>query len=283
MLLDKASSKGKFALKILAVFLICAADMLFAAWVIYAEKQKGTLLSVRAASSHLPQLFAQNLLTSAVPAFLVFLALVFCKKRFVQAMQLTVPKGKTRKIAVLLLFLLLIVTAAALIVKPDKITVLYSLFYYTVFIAFCEEFVVRGVCVGLLRDEPAAVRYLVPNILFAAMHVFAYADFGAVTASYLVRFVCSQMAGLVAMGCLFQLHSRVRLLKIPRSFTSEISRSCGKIFTKTPFPCSARAGTALGSCRASSGPPWQNTRCGYSCFPPECRRGSALKWHSSRP
>ena len=173
MLLDKASSKGKFALKILAVFLICAADMLFAAWVIYAEKQKGTLLSVRAASSHLPQLFAQNLPTSAVPAFLVFLALVFCKKRFVQAMQLTVPKGKTRKIAVLLLFLLLIVTAAALIVKPDKITVLYSLFYYTVFIAFCEEFVVRGVCVGLLRDEPAAVRYLVPNILFAAMHVFA--------------------------------------------------------------------------------------------------------------
>ena len=62
MLLDKASSKDKFALKILAVFLICAADMLFAAWVIYAEKQKGTLLSVRAASSYLPQLFAQNLL-----------------------------------------------------------------------------------------------------------------------------------------------------------------------------------------------------------------------------
>ena len=277
MLLDKASSKDKFALKILAVFLICAADMLFAAWVIYAEKQKGTLLSVRAASSYLPQLFAQNLLTSAVPAFLVFLALVFCKKRFVQAMQLTVPKGKTRKIAVLLLFLLLIVTAAALIVKPNKITVLYSLFYYTVFIAFCEEFVVRGVCVGLLRDEPAAVRYLVPNILFAAMHVFAYADFGAITASYLVRFVCSQMAGLVAMGCLFQ------YLKIPRSFTSEISRSCGEIFTKTPFPCSARAGTALGSCRASSGPPWQNTRCGYSCFPPEYRQGSASKWHSSRP
>lgn len=54
MLLDKASSKDKFALKILAVFLICAADMLFAAWVIYAEKQKGTLLSVRAASSYLP-------------------------------------------------------------------------------------------------------------------------------------------------------------------------------------------------------------------------------------
>ena len=154
MLLDKASSKGKFALKILAVFLICAADMLFAAWVIYAEKQKGTLLSVRAASSYLPQLFAQNLLTSAVPAFLVFLALVFCKKRFVQAMQLTVPKGKTRKIAVLLLFLLLIVTAAALIVKPDKITVLYSLFYYTVFIAFCEEFVVRGVCVGFCGTSP---------------------------------------------------------------------------------------------------------------------------------
>ena len=96
MLLDKASSKGKFALKILAVFLICAADMLFAAWVIYAEKQKGTLLSVRAASSHLPQLFAQNLLTSAVPAFLVFLALVFCKKRFVQAMQLS-PKAKQEK------------------------------------------------------------------------------------------------------------------------------------------------------------------------------------------
>ena len=114
MLLEKASSKGRFVLKILAVFLICAADILFAAWVIYTEKQKGTLLSVRAASSHLPQLFVQNLLTSAVPIFLVFLALIFCKKRFAQAMQLTLPKGKTRKAAVLLLFFLLIITAAAL-------------------------------------------------------------------------------------------------------------------------------------------------------------------------
>ena len=297
MLLDKASSKGKFALKILAVFLICAADMLFAAWVIYAEKQKGTLLSVRAASSHLPQLFAQNLLTSAVPAFLVFLALVFCKKRFVQAMQLTVPKGKTRKIAVLLLFLLLIVTAAALIVKPDKITVLYSLFYYTVFIAFCEEFVVRGVCVGLLRDEPAAVRYLVPNHSLCRHARVRLCGFRSDHRVLPCAFCMLTNGGACRHGLpfpipqrkirlpvdprprarRFRLHSRVRLLKIPRSFTSEISRSCGEIFTKTPFPCSARAGTALGSCRASSGPPWQNTRCGYSCFPPECRRGSALK------
>lgn len=70
MLLDKASSKDKFALKILAVFLICAADMLFAAWVIYAEKQKGTLLSVRAASSYLPQLFAQICSRPPCPLFL---------------------------------------------------------------------------------------------------------------------------------------------------------------------------------------------------------------------
>lgn len=204
MISEKTSSKGKSALKIFTVFLICTADILCAAWVLYAEKQKGTLLSVRAASSHLPQLFVQNLLTAAVPVFLLFIALIFYKKRFAQAMRLTLPTGKTRKAAILLLLFLLGIALAALILKPDKITVLYSLLYYTAFIAFCEEFVVRGVCAGLLQNEPTAVRYLVPNILFAAMHVFAYADFGALTAAYLLHFICSQMAGLVAMGCLFQ-------------------------------------------------------------------------------
>ena len=45
---------------------------------------------------------------------------------------------------------------------------------------------------------------LVPNVLFAAMHLFSYSGWGTITVSYVLSFVTSQMLGLVAMGCLFQ-------------------------------------------------------------------------------
>lgn len=98
----------------------------------------------------------------------------------------------------------IVITFVALVMKEDKITVLYSLLYYTVFVAFTEEFVVRDVCVYLLRAENKWVHYLVPNLLFAGMHLFAYADWGKITLSYVISFVTSQMLGLVVIGCLFQ-------------------------------------------------------------------------------
>lgn len=56
----------------------------------------------------------------------------------------------------------------------------------------------------LLRTEKSSLRYLIPNVLFATMHIFSYAGWGMITLHYLITFVFSQMLGLIAMGCIFQ-------------------------------------------------------------------------------
>ena len=44
-----------------------------------------------------------------------------------------------------------------------------------------------------------------PNLLFAAMHLFSYANWGAITVPYVViSFVSSELLGLLTMGCIFQ-------------------------------------------------------------------------------
>ena len=119
-----------------------------------------------------------------------------------------VPKKyqeKKQKTTVLILTAILgAVTVFCLITKADKITILYNLLYYTVFIAMEEELLVRGICVYLLKDENNYIRYLVPNILFAAMHLFSYTNWGKITLVYVFSFITSQMLGLILTGCIFQ-------------------------------------------------------------------------------
>ena len=67
-----------------------------------------------------------------------------------------------------------------------------------------EELLVRGICVYLLKDENNYIRYLVPNILFAAMHLFSYTNWGKITLVYVFSFITSQMLGLILTGCIFQ-------------------------------------------------------------------------------
>ena len=113
--------------------------------------------------------------------------------------------GKKQKTTVLILTAILgAVTVFCLITKADKITILYNLLYYTVFIAMEEELLVRGICVYLLKDENNYIRYLVPNILFAAMHLFSYTNWGKITLVYVFSFITSQMLGLILTGCIFQ-------------------------------------------------------------------------------
>lgn len=66
------------------------------------------------------------------------------------------------------------------------------------------EFLIRGICVYWLKDENNYIRYLVPNILFAAMHLFSYASWGEITPVYVFSFITSQMLGLILTGCIFQ-------------------------------------------------------------------------------
>ena len=197
------------------IFLICAADILWSAGFIYLWKTKGVVLSVKEASVNIPGIFVQNLIVEAVPILpfslfllfwvsLFFLFLFRLGKNFQTEMYLKIT-GKMQKCTVGILGGILLALALwCLVTKADKVTVLYNLLYYTVFIAFAEEFVVRGVCVYLVRGEKPYIRYLAPNLLFAAMHLFSYANWGAITVPYVISFVSSELLGLLTMGCIFQ-------------------------------------------------------------------------------
>ena len=190
--------------KLVLIFLICAADILWSAGFIYLWKTKGVVLSVKEASVNIPGIFVQNLIVEAVPILLFFLFLFRLRKNFQTEMYLKIT-GKMQKCTVGILGGILLALALwCLVTKADKVTVLYNLLYYTVFIAFAEEFVVRGVCVYLVRGEKPYIRYLAPNLLFAAMHLFSYANWGAITVPYVISFVSSELLGLLTMGCIFQ-------------------------------------------------------------------------------
>ena len=190
--------------RIIIIFFICTADILTAAYFIYTWKQNGTVISVRNASDNIPEIFRQSLAVSMAAILVILIFFIILRKNFVSEMYLKISEKKQKITVFILTAILLAVTVFCLITKADKITILYNLLYYTVFIALEEELLVRGVCVYLLKDESNYIRYLVPNILFAAMHLFSYANWGKITSVYVFSFITSQMLGLVLTGCIFQ-------------------------------------------------------------------------------
>ena len=163
------------------------------------------MIPARYGSAALPMAVSQQLILTAVPILLFVIGLAVFRDRFAKELALTVSGKKQCPLVLILVRALLCETAAALIVKADAGSVLYGLLYYTVFIAFTEEFFVRGICVRLLKEENIWLRYLWPNCLFAAMHFFAYADWREITADYAFRFFTGSFLGLIAVGCVFQL------------------------------------------------------------------------------
>lgn len=201
---DKDIKTLALPVRIIIIFFICAADILTAAYFIYTWKQNSTAVSVRNASDNISGIFKQSLMVSMVAVIVFLIFFIILRKKFVSEMYLKIS-GKKQKTAVLILTVILFaVTVFCLITKEDKITILYNLLYYTAFIALEEELLVRGICVYLLKDENNYIRYLVPNILFAAMHLFSYANWGKITPIYVFSFVTSQMLGLILTGCIFQ-------------------------------------------------------------------------------
>lgn len=189
------------------VVLICAATLLFSSGYLYMVSTYGSgqLYSVRQASEHLLPLFRQNVMTALFPMLLCLLSAFILKRDFPTAMYLRI-QGKTQAVSVAGLSLVLAVMAAVgIMIRKDTVTILYNLFYYLVFVAFTEEIVIRGVCVYLLRDFSWKLRYLLPNVLFALMHIFAYHNFEALTSEYVFSFLVSNLPGLLMMGCVFQL------------------------------------------------------------------------------
>lgn len=191
--------------RILLTLAVSGAEFLTAALYLWPKSLRGELIPVRRASEDLPAAFRQEMIPFLIPLGLLILYAVFLKKDFPARMYLRLD-GKWQRVAALILGGgILALTAYCLIVKEDRITVLFSLFYYLVFVGFEEEFVCRDVCTDFLRDAAWPVRYLVPNLCFAMLHLFERTGWGAVTGADLVRFLTADLAGLTVSGCLFQL------------------------------------------------------------------------------
>ena len=192
-------------LRVLLVALICAADILFAVKLIYDWKKAGVLISASNASSDIPGILFQNLLTIAIPILIFVVTLLILKKDFPDEMYLKI-NGKWQWGGVLVL--LAVFTGAVvyfLISKGDRVSTLYCAFYYTFIISFTEEFVCRDACTWLLKNEKSEIRYVIPNLFFASMHIFNYSGWEAFTSTYVLKFLFHDLIILFAVGCFFQL------------------------------------------------------------------------------
>lgn len=180
-------------------------EFMITAFYLYPKARSGELLSVRHAAENLPGIFMQSVVPFLFPAALLILSALLLRKDFAQQMYIQL-KGKWQRItALILIAAILLLTGICLIVKEDRGSVLFSLLYYTVFIAFAEEFVCRDVCAWFLQEFRWPVRFLIPNICFALLHLFSAAHWGEITGAVLFHFLTSDVLGFAAFGCLMQL------------------------------------------------------------------------------
>ena len=195
--------KGK---AILMVLLVTGLDLLFGPFLLYLLKVSGVeTYSVLGASDHLPQVLLQTLVLSAYSIVLLTVFIVKYKKKFPEIFFLKV-RGPVQWIWVgVLMLMLILMTGIGIQRTGDPGTILFCLGYYVLAIGFTEEFLIRGVCVHFLRDFSWQVQYLLPSFLFAMLHVFAYNGFMPLELHDLWRFMTSEMLGIVACGCCFQL------------------------------------------------------------------------------
>lgn len=202
--IQKPSHKLPLFAGLLVILLITVLHVACSIPLIYRWKESGTLIPSLAASTNIPGIFVQNLITSAFEILLFIIFLVILKNRFADEMYLKI-KGKISLVVVVTLVAILLgFMIFCLITKQDKITVLYNLFYYVFFIAFFEEFIYRDVFPFLLKEEKTVLRYLVPGIMFGLIHIFNNSGWQSITAIQLVKFLTSQMLGFIAFSCLVQ-------------------------------------------------------------------------------
>lgn len=147
-----SDKKGNLIVKIIIIILICVFDLLWSEHFIYGWKQAGTVILVRDASQDIPGILKQNVIVAAMPVVLLISFVAILKGRFMDEMYMRLSRDeKVRivqtRIIILLAVVLAGIAAYAFATKSDKITVIYSLLYYVMFIAFTEEFVVRDVCI----------------------------------------------------------------------------------------------------------------------------------------
>lgn len=211
--------KRKIINNIARVFLIvgiCFFDITFSALYIFNQKNNNTLLSVKNASENLIGTMVQNIITELFPIFLFLLMMFLLKRNFTKELYLNIRSKRQVNIVMLLAAILISMTIIFLVIKEDKVTIIYNLLYYVFFVAFAEEFVIRGVSVYVIKDFSTIYRYFIPNFLFAFMHIFSYSNWNSLTLTYVIHFTTSDLLGLIASGCMLQfLKEKTGTLWIP--------------------------------------------------------------------
>ena len=197
--------KRKTVLGVLAVLGIGMLEF-FITFQLYRGIQSGSVISVRHAAAQPVLFLLQCLRECLLPAVLLILFAALLKKYFSSALYFRLWGKWQRAAAAILMAAILGFALYGLVTKQDKASVLISLLYYLVVVAFSEEFVIRDACTYLLRDSSWPLRYLLPNAIFALLHLFLYAEWGEIGAEVLIRFFTTgTFFGYVSMGCLFQL------------------------------------------------------------------------------
>ena len=197
--------KKKTVLGVLAVLGIGALELL-STFLLYRGVQSGSVLSVRHAAAQPMAFLLQCLRECLLPAALLILFAIVLKKDFASALYFRLRGKWQRTVAAILTTVIIGFTLYGLITKQDKASILVSLLYYLVAIAFSAEFVTRDACTWFLRDSSWPLRYLLPNGIFALLHLFLYAEWGEIGSEVLIRFFTTgTFLGYVLMGCLFQL------------------------------------------------------------------------------
>ena len=173
-------------------------------FLLYRRIQNGEAISVRLSSGQPAAFLMQCLLEFLFPAVLLILFALVLKRDFITSMYMTL-KGKWQRIAAAVLAVVILgFTSYGLVAKPDKASILLSLFYYLVIVAFAEEFVIRDACTYFLQDAFWPLRYLLPNLFFALPHLFNYAGWGNISGGMLMGFLFNGVLGYVFGGCLLQ-------------------------------------------------------------------------------
>ena len=197
--------KRKTVLGVLAVLGIGMLEF-FITFQLYRGIQSGSVISVRHAAAQPVLFLLQCLRECLLPAVLLILFAALLKKDFSSALYFRLRGKWQRAAAAILIAAILGFALYGLVTMQDKASVLISLLYYLVVVAFSEEFVIRDACTYLLRDSSWPLRYLLPNAIFALLHLFLYAEWGEIGAEVLIRFFTTgTFFGYVSMGCLFQL------------------------------------------------------------------------------
>lgn len=192
---------------VLGVLAVLGNGMLefFITFQLYRGIQSGSAISVRHAAAQPVLFLLQCLRECLLPAVLLILFAALLKKDFSSALYFRLRGKWQRAAAAILIAAILGFALYGLVTKQDKASVLISLLYYLVVVAFSEEFVIRDACTYLLRDSSWPLRYLLPNAIFALLHLFLYAEWGEISGEVLIRFFAGSFLGYVLMGCLFQL------------------------------------------------------------------------------